>query len=114
VFRPLGGVRQVVGNHLILDLGDGTYALYAHVRRGSLTVRAGDRVRAGRPVGQCGNSGNSTEPHVHFQLMDGDDPDTAAGIPFSWRGIGVPHNGEIFEAVAGAEVAGAASRPGRR
>ncbi|MFF9046145.1 M23 family metallopeptidase [Streptomyces parvulus] len=96
--RELGGVRRIVGNHVVLDLGDGTHALYAHVRRGSLTVREGDRVTAGQVLGHCGNSGNSTEPHVHFQLMDGPDPDTARGVPFTWRGIGVPRNGEIFEA----------------
>ncbi|WSF70610.1 M23 family metallopeptidase [Streptomyces decoyicus] len=96
--RVLGGARRVVGNHVILDLGDGTYALYAHVRRGSLTVRTGDRVRAGQPLGQCGDSGNSSEPHVHFQLMDGEDPETATGVPFTWRGIGVPANGELFDA----------------
>ncbi|MFJ9409282.1 M23 family metallopeptidase [Streptomyces sp. NPDC101393] len=101
LFRSMGGVRRVVGNHVILDLGEGTYALYAHLRRGSLAVRTGDRVHAGQQLGQCGNSGNSTEPHVHFQLMDDADPDTAAGTPFTWRGIGVPHNGEIFEASTG-------------
>ncbi|MFI7101957.1 M23 family metallopeptidase [Streptomyces sp. NPDC050161] len=98
VFRTIGGAGAVVGNHVVLDLGDGTYALYAHVRRGSLTVRAGDRVRSGQPLGRCGNSGNSTEPHVHFQLMSTADPDTADGIPFTWHGIGVPHNGETFDA----------------
>ncbi|MFI5522343.1 M23 family metallopeptidase [Streptomyces platensis] len=100
VVRSLGGARRIIGNHVILDLGGGTYALYAHVRRGSLTVRPGDRVRAGQPVGQCGNSGNSTEPHVHFQLMNAADPAAADGLPFTWRGIGVPANGEIFEAAA--------------
>ncbi|MEV5803695.1 M23 family metallopeptidase [Streptomyces parvulus] len=96
--RELAGVRRVIGNHVVLDLGDGTHALYAHVRRGSLAVREGDRVAAGQVLAHCGNSGNSTEPHVHFQLMDGPDPDTARGVPFTWRGIGVPRNGEIFEA----------------
>ncbi|MFC7304016.1 M23 family metallopeptidase [Streptomyces monticola] len=98
VGRFLGGARRVVGNHVILDLGDGTYALYAHLKRGSLTVAKGDRVRAGQAFAQCGNSGNSTEPHVHFQLMDGADMNTANGTPFTWRGIGVPRNGETFEA----------------
>ncbi|MER7804978.1 MULTISPECIES: M23 family metallopeptidase [Streptomyces] len=96
--RELAGVRRIIGNHVVLDLGDGTHALYAHVRRGSLAVREGDRVAAGQVLAHCGNSGNSTEPHVHFQLMDGPDPDTARGVPFTWRGIGVPRNGEIFEA----------------
>ncbi|MFH8567836.1 M23 family metallopeptidase [Streptomyces sp. NPDC017993] len=101
--RSLGGARRVVGNHVTLDLGDGTYALYAHARHGSLTIAPGDRVTAGQTLGQCGNSGNSTEPHVHFQLMDAVDLDAAAGVPFTWRGIGVPRNEEIF-------VAGGADR----
>ncbi|GHG33579.1 hypothetical protein GCM10018791_58400 [Streptomyces zaomyceticus] len=96
--RGLAGARRVTGNHLVLDLGDGTYAMYAHLKRGSLAVRAGDRVRAGQELARCGNSGNSTEPHVHFQLMDGPDLDTASGVPFSWRGIGVPGNKESFVA----------------
>ncbi|NEB12134.1 M23 family metallopeptidase [Streptomyces coelicoflavus] len=102
--REMAGVRRIVGNHLILDLGDGTHALYAHVRRGSFTVREGDRVRAGQVLARCGNTGNSTEPHVHFQLMDGPDPDTARGVPFTWHGIGVPRNGEVFEVAAPASV----------
>ncbi|QCB23360.1 M23 family metallopeptidase [Streptomyces sp. SS52] len=95
--RELAGARRIVGNHLVLDLGGGTYAMYAHVRRGSFSVREGDRVRAGQLLARCGNSGNSTEPHVHFQLMDGPDPDTARGVPFTWRGVGVPRNGEVFD-----------------
>ncbi|MGW3860969.1 M23 family metallopeptidase [Streptomyces sp. NPDC005047] len=96
--REMAGVRRIIGNHVVLDLGDGTHALYAHVRRGSLAVREGDRVTAGQVLGRCGNSGNSTEPHVHFQLMDGPDPDTARGVPFTWHDLGVPRNGEVFEA----------------
>ncbi|MFI6881101.1 M23 family metallopeptidase [Streptomyces sp. NPDC050400] len=96
--RGLAGARRVVGNHVVLDLGDGVHAVYAHVQRGSLAVRAGDRVRPGQVIGRCGNSGNSTEPHLHFHLMDGPDLDTARGIPFSWRGIGVPKGGETFTA----------------
>ncbi|MFK4069632.1 M23 family metallopeptidase [Streptomyces sp. NPDC029674] len=96
VGRTLGGARRVIGNHIVLDLGEGTYALYAHVQQGSLAVRAGDKVALGQRIGGCGNSGNSTEPHVHFQLMDGPDPETARGVPFSWRGVGVPRNRETF------------------
>ncbi|MER6093331.1 M23 family metallopeptidase [Streptomyces bluensis] len=98
--REISGVGRIVGNHVVLDLGDGTYAMYAHVQRGSLAVREGDRVRAGQLLARCGNSGNSTEPHLHFQLMDGPDPDTARGIPFEWHGIGVPRNGEVFDVPA--------------
>ncbi|MGP4012616.1 M23 family metallopeptidase [Streptomyces sp. 4N124] len=101
--RDLFGFGRVFGNHVVLDLGNGTFAAYAHLRRDSLTVREGDRVRAGQLLARCGNSGNSSEPHLHFQLMDGPDPDTARGIPFRWYGIGVPRNREIFEAPAAAD-----------
>lgn len=94
--RSFVGVRRIVGNHVILDLGGGTYAAYAHVRRGSLQVKAGDTVRAGQRLGRVGNSGNTTEPHLHFQLMDGPDLDNARGVPFTWRGVGVPANKETF------------------
>ncbi|MFC8143851.1 M23 family metallopeptidase [Streptomyces paradoxus] len=96
--REVAGVSRILGNHLVLDLGDGTFAAYAHLRRGSLTVREGDRVQAGQLIARCGNSGNSSEPHLHFQLMDGPDPDAARGVPFTWQGIGVPRNGETFQA----------------
>lgn len=94
--RDMVGGSRILGNHVILDLGDGTFAAYAHLKQGSVTVAAGDTVRAGQRIADCGNTGNSTEPHLHFQLMDGPDLDTARGIPFTWRGTGVPANGESF------------------
>ncbi|WP_408990779.1 M23 family metallopeptidase [Streptomyces sp. 1268] len=94
--RSIAGAHRVIGNHVILDLGDGTYAVYAHARRGSLRVKAGDAVRAGQPIGSVGNSGNSSEPHLHVHLMDSPDLDDARGVPFIWRGVGVPANGETF------------------
>lgn len=93
------------GNHVVLRLEDGAdggelhgevYAGLCHLRRGSITVEVGDRVQAGQLLGECGNSGNSTEPHLHFQLMDSPGGDSARGIPFSWRGVGVPRGGEEF------------------
>ncbi|WP_213455185.1 M23 family metallopeptidase [Rhizomonospora bruguierae] len=96
LLRDMAGPGLVVGNRVILDLGDGTYALYAHLQRGSLAVREGDRVRPGQLLARCGNTGNSSEPHVHFQLMDSPDLDVARGIPFTWRGLGVPRNGDVF------------------
>ncbi|MFF6907700.1 M23 family metallopeptidase [Streptomyces sp. NPDC012389] len=101
--RSVLGVHRVLGNHVILDLGDGTYAAYAHIRRGSLQVKAGDTVRAGQEIARVGNSGNTTEPHLHFHLMDGPDPDDARGVPFTWRCVGVPAGGETFTAGERAE-----------
>jgi hypothetical protein len=59
------------GNHVLLDFGTGEYALIAHFQRGTLQVKAGDVVRPGQLLGLCGNSGNSSEPHIHFHLQDG-------------------------------------------
>ena len=58
------------GNHVVLDLGHGEYALLAHMQRGSVRVRVGDRVRTGDVLGLTGNSGNSSEPHLHFHVQD--------------------------------------------
>jgi peptidase M23-like protein len=72
---PIGGRDPIrpVGNHIVVDLGDGRFVLLAHLRSGSLTVAEGDRVRAGQPLAQVGNSGNSTEPHLHLQVQTGPD-----------------------------------------
>nr|WTB28540.1 M23 family metallopeptidase [Streptomyces sp. NBC_00830] len=83
--RSLGLPRHLLGNHLVLDLGDGVYAVFAHLRRRSLKVAVGDRVAVGQPIAECGNSGNSSEPHLHFQLMDGPDITSARGLRFTWR-----------------------------
>jgi len=91
--RELFGVARILGNHVVLDLGNGHFALMAHLQRRSLVVRKGDRVRAGDRLGRCGNTGNSSEPHVHFQLMDGPNPLTAAGLPFSFTGAHIEGDG---------------------
>ncbi|WP_396450217.1 M23 family metallopeptidase [Actinomadura sp.] len=80
----LSAGRFVVGNSVTLDLGDGVYAVFAHLRRGSLRVAKGDRVRAGDVLGEVGNSGNTSEPHLHFHLMDRPRPLAAAGVPFAF------------------------------
>jgi murein DD-endopeptidase len=75
-------LETVGGNFVILDIGQARYAFYAHLKPGSLRVRPGDRVRKGQVVGLVGNSGNSTEPHLHFHLMDGTSPLGSEGIPY--------------------------------
>ena len=79
--RELTG--RVIGNHVVLDVGDG-YVMVAHLRRRSVTVRPGQRVSAGDQLAECGNTGNTSEPHVHVQLMDHPNPYLAAGLPFSF------------------------------
>jgi murein DD-endopeptidase MepM/ murein hydrolase activator NlpD len=62
------------GNMVVIDHGAGEYSFFAHLRRGSVRVRAGQRVAAGEPIGECGNSGRTTAPHLHYHLMDRPDP----------------------------------------
>ena len=76
-------LETVGGNFVILDIGQGRYAFYAHLIPGSVRVRVGDRVRKGQVLGLVGNSGNSTEPHLHFHLMDGTSPLGSEGIPYA-------------------------------
>jgi Peptidase family M23 len=70
------------GNSVVLDLGNGRYALYAHFQPGSIRVRAGDRVEHGQVLGLIGNSGNSDAPHLHFHVMDGPSPLASNGVPY--------------------------------
>lgn len=75
-------LETVGGNFVILDIGGGRYAFYAHLRPGSLRVRTGDRVRRGQVLGLVGNSGNSTEPHLHFHIADANSPLGSEGVPY--------------------------------
>jgi murein DD-endopeptidase MepM/ murein hydrolase activator NlpD len=69
-----------VGNCLIIDQGSNEYAVYAHLKPGSLRVHRGDKVRNGQVLALCGNSGNSSEPHLHFHLQDNATLQDGAGI----------------------------------
>ncbi|MGH7664157.1 MAG: M23 family metallopeptidase [Gemmatimonadaceae bacterium] len=84
-------LETVGGNHVIIDIGgEGErYAFYAHLQPGSLRVQVGDRVRRGQVVGLVGNSGNSTEPHLHFHVSDGNSPLGSEGIPYSHHSFDV-------------------------
>jgi len=74
--------QSVAGNHVILDLGSGRWAVYGHLRPGSIRVRPGDRVKRGQVLAAVGNSGNSTGPHLHFHLIDGASTGAGEGIAF--------------------------------
>jgi hypothetical protein len=83
---PVGiPLEQADGNHVVLDLGDGRYALYAHLKPGSVLVHEGERVRRGQVLGLVGTSGNSSEPHLHFHVTDGPSPLASNGVPYLLR-----------------------------
>lgn len=73
--------RERAGNFVVIDHGNGEYSLLAHLKRGSVRVRVGERVRAGQQVGECGNSGNSSGPHLHYGLRGSPDPDKGMSLP---------------------------------
>ena len=73
---------NAVGNYVTLDLGQGRFAMYAHLQPRSFRVKLGDRVRTGQVLALLGNSGNSDAPHLHFQLADANSPFGSEGIPY--------------------------------
>jgi murein DD-endopeptidase MepM/ murein hydrolase activator NlpD len=71
---------NIVGNYVVIKHDNGEYSTLAHLREGSVTVAPGDEVSRGDVVGECGNSGMSTEPHLHFQVQDHANVWIAAGL----------------------------------
>lgn len=75
-------ITQMPGNAVTIDIGGGAFALYAHVAPGSSTVKVGDKVERGQVIGQVGNSGNSVEAHLHFQISSSPASLTGNNLPF--------------------------------
>lgn len=78
---PKSNPYKILGNYLVIDHGNGEFSLLAHLKKDSLQVKVGDVVKQGQFVAECGNSGNSTQPHLHYQLMDGPDHFASHGLP---------------------------------
>lgn len=80
------GIHAIAGNYLTIALRDSTaFVAMAHLRAGSIHAAVGERVSTGQRIAECGNSGNSTQPHVHLQVMDRADLTAAHGIPMTFR-----------------------------
>jgi hypothetical protein len=75
-------LANVDGNYIVLDLGNGVFAFYAHLRRNSISVSPGEHVRRGQVLARLGNTGNTSAPHLHFHLMDGTSTLGSNGIPY--------------------------------
>jgi murein DD-endopeptidase MepM/ murein hydrolase activator NlpD len=125
------GAGAVAGNHVIVKKAEGLYAALVHMQRGSVSVREGQVVRKGDLLGRVGHSGNSTAPHLHFQLMDRTDLRTARGLPCGferyevwedggWKAVrnGIPTNRQRIRfdpaafAAPAQETRGLRARPG--
>ena len=95
--RVAHGWVGLAGNHVLVATASGIVVALCHLRRGSIGVVTGQRISAGDPIGACGNSGNSTEPHLHLQAMDGPDPTSARAVSIRFPD-GMPRNGAIVSA----------------
>lgn len=73
---------QLGGNHIIIDIGDGNFAFYAHMIPGSASVKVGDKVTRGQVIGRLGNSGNTSEAHLHFHVSRSSVPLSSDNVPY--------------------------------
>lgn len=94
--RAAAGWAALAGNHVLID-SDGIIVALCHLQRGSIQVARGEQVQAGDWLGRCGNSGNSTEPHLHVQALDSPDPARANAVPLTFNGS-IPANGDRIHA----------------
>jgi hypothetical protein len=95
--RAAAGWPQLAGNHVMIETRDGPVVAVCHLQRASVQVQLGQSVLMGDPLGRCGNSGNSTEPHVHLQAIDRVNVPHASVVPITFGGR-LPRNGEIVDA----------------
>jgi murein DD-endopeptidase MepM/ murein hydrolase activator NlpD len=84
---------NILGNAIILKTANEEYLVYAHFKKGSIAIKQGDSVKRGQFLGNCGNSGNSSEAHIHFHIQDGPNMLTATGIKCYFDSVEV--NGEL-------------------
>jgi murein DD-endopeptidase len=82
-------LETIGGNHVIMEIGNGLFAFYAHMQPGSLRVRVGDKVRRGQVLGLLGNTGNSSEPHLHFQICSANSELGSEGLPYAFASFAV-------------------------
>lgn len=77
--------KQILGNHVVIDHGNGEFSFLAHFKKGSVLVKSGDKVFRGQEIGLCGNSGNSSEPHLHYHLQTNAVFQKGEGLPAQFQ-----------------------------
>jgi len=78
---------DIRGNFIVIQHAENEYSVLAHLIPGSIAVRKDDKVKQGQVIARCGNSGNTSEPHLHFQLQNGRSFFASAGLPVAFSGI---------------------------
>jgi len=84
--------RDMRGNYLVIRHADRVYSFIAHLRKNSCNVKPGDFVKRGQVLAKCGNSGHSTEPHIHFHLQDHPNFYLAVGLPILFKNMEIEYN----------------------
>lgn len=100
--HPVPPLGDATGNYVTLDLGDGRYAVYEHLRPGSVRVEPGERVTRGQVIGEVGFTGSSAGPHLHLHVADAESPLDAEGMPFVLEGFDVLGVYDDFDAFGNA------------
>jgi hypothetical protein len=90
-------LEHPLGNYLIIQHDPSEYSMHCHLKHNSILVRKGEAISAGQILGLVGNSGNSSEPHLHFQISNSSDVKYSQGIPVVFKGIGFLEDGDIVE-----------------
>jgi hypothetical protein len=88
--EPVGntGQKPSYGNHILIDIGSGRYAVLGHLQQGSARVSEGERVRLGQQIAAVGDSGDSLVPHLHFQVQDSPDfGEQVRTVPIVFRNV---------------------------
>ena len=104
---PIGQMDtdSLAGNHVVLDLGNSEFFFLAHMREGSVKVSPGDKVAQGDELGRCGNSGNTSETHLHIHTQTTPDLAAGEGLPTQFQNYltsntlvprGEPLQGEVL------------------
>ncbi|WP_336326579.1 M23 family metallopeptidase [Halovenus sp. HT40] len=79
--------RDIRGNYVTIQHAPGEFSCLAHLVPGSVAVEPGESVDRGQEIGRCGHTGNSSEPHLHFQLQDSPTFEMSAGLPVEFAGV---------------------------
>jgi murein DD-endopeptidase MepM/ murein hydrolase activator NlpD len=90
-------LETIGGNHVITEIANGLYAFYAHMQPVSVRVKVGDKVKRGQVLGLLGNSGNSSEPHLHFHICNANSELACEGLPYAFAEYEMQGKGESWK-----------------
>ena len=96
IFPIIGVKNTMLGNYIIIKHKSKEFSVYAHLRENSLCLKKGDKVKRGEVIAKVGNTGHSTEPHLHFQLIDSINIFEANGLPIMFYNLPIREMNQHF------------------